>query len=244
MDPESIGKVAEASAEIAKTTSKGIDAAVGAGRFAKLVFGDLIVDAVGLLGDRLKFYRLERWHRLAASTEKRLLESGVEVRPVPPKVAIPLIEHATLEDDDNLQDMWAELLATAMTDGEQDIEKKFVSVLAELSLEDAMVLRRLYDDWINRRPEKLTHSGTVAYGRGIEGTHAYGTIAVITLARLGLITPTYVEFQTYEPPGHNRYGDYGPFSDTVRAYGDLAFVEFTDFGIAFCEAVLPSKPIQ
>lgn len=241
MDPDTIGKVADATSEAAKAAGKAIDAASGAGRFAQLVFGDLVVDAVGLLGDRLKFYRLERWHLLAERTSQRLAAAGIsEFRSVPPKVALPLIESATVEDDDNLHAMWAALLAVAMTEGAPAIEKMHVSVLNELSPTDADVLSSLYANWQARKPVgPFISSSTLTYGDSIEGIGAYDAIAVTNLNRLGLITPSYVEFKTYEPGGHDdRYGDYGPFSDSVKAFGDLEFIVFTEFGLAFCAAVI------
>ncbi len=51
---------AKAIQEVAKTAGKAIDASQNLGAFAKQVFGDLVVDSVGLVGDKLKYYRLEK----------------------------------------------------------------------------------------------------------------------------------------------------------------------------------------
>src|SRR4051812_33283160 len=100
---EVVGKVADATTEIAKTGGKVIDAASSAGRFFERIMGDLITDSVGLLSDRLKYYRIERAILLANKVENRLKEKNItNIRIVSPKIALPLIEHATIEDDDDL----------------------------------------------------------------------------------------------------------------------------------------------
>ena len=87
---EEIVEGAKAIQETAKATGKAID---------------------GLL----KYYRIERAALLATKTEERLRKRGIETTvPVAPKMAIPLIENATLEDDDELHTLWANLLANAV----------------------------------------------------------------------------------------------------------------------------------
>ena len=58
---------------------------------------------------------------------------------------------------------------------------------------------------------------TLKYGPGVDGGVSHDAVSIITLNRLGLIAPAFTEFETYEPPGHGRYGDYGPTRNPVRA---------------------------
>jgi hypothetical protein len=46
-----------------------------------------------------------------------------------------------------------------------------------------------------------------------------------------------VRIKTYEPGGHNRYGDYGPEQDEVDVSGSLESVVVTAFGWAFAAAI-------
>ena len=63
------------------------------------MFGDLVQDSVGLISDRLRFYRIEKFLSLKEKTEKNLKEKNIKITiPVPPKLGIPLIEAATVED--------------------------------------------------------------------------------------------------------------------------------------------------
>lgn len=234
-----LGKIADATKEVAKTTGKVVDAASGVGQFFNKVFGEIVIDGFGLVQDRLKFYRLELAVLLAEKTQKKLTERGVkDFRPVPPKVALPLIENATLEEDEHLHSLWANLLASALDNEHDEVEKKFVSVLSEMSSEDAFTLESIYADWCNPELRKQVNIGHLNYGEGVRGSDFYSEISVITLNRLGLVAPSYVGIKTYNPPvHHDRYGEIGPSSDYVKVYGDIGKVVVTEFGVAFCKAV-------
>ena len=177
---------------------------------------------------------------LADKTQKKLKRLGtVNLRLVPPKIALPLIENATIEDDDDLHSLWANLLASAMNGESEQIEKKFVSVLAELSGDDARNLEMMYRDWQIQKQKPPFKDGRLTYGPSVDGP----IMSLTNLNRLGLVSPSYIEFQTYEPGGENlEYGSYGPTRETVRAYGDLSTVELTEFGEAFCRAIMFDKP--
>jgi hypothetical protein len=106
-----------------------------------------------------------------------------------------------------------------------------------MTAEDAFVLSSMFEDAKKEIAKKETRASGLTYGPGIDGTHSYDEISVITLNRLGLIEPAYVKFLTYEPGGHNRYGEYGPTQEEVSFPGNLESVVVTAFGRAFGRAV-------
>jgi hypothetical protein len=60
---------------------------------------------------------------------------------IPLKIGLPLLDHATLEEDDELQDVWARLLVNGGdADSHIELKKVFVSILADLSAFDARLL--------------------------------------------------------------------------------------------------------
>ena len=72
-------------------------------------------DLIGLLfGDQVKVKRAERlavlWHR----THEPLRDRGIDPEPPSLKYAIPILEAAADEENDELQDLWSRLLAAAM----------------------------------------------------------------------------------------------------------------------------------
>lgn len=138
---------AKAVGEIAKTTGKAIDAARDAGGFiAKFIAGP-IEQGVGIFEDRLRYTRWERQHRLMQRAEEFLRLSGLSgpTRAVPLKLALPLMQGASLEDDDMLQDRWAALLVNAGNASFPfEIRRAYASILEQLTLLDVAVLDAIY----------------------------------------------------------------------------------------------------
>ena len=177
----------------------------------------------------------ELLHKTAAELEAKGIKA---TRQVPPKIAISLIENATIEHDDELHSRWAKMLANALNPSVGEIEKKFVTTLAELTGRDVQVFDILCKEWNALDKTKLIRDGTVKYGAAVDAGKDHDEISIITLNRLGLVAPGFTEFSTYSPPRHNdRYGDYAASGDPVRAYGDLGVVTITPFGEAFYGAV-------
>ncbi len=138
---------AKAIQEIAKATGKAVDAAREAGGFvAKYIAGPL-EEGVGIFHDRLKYMRWERQVRLMQRADDFMRQSGLTAptRPVPLKLAIPIIQGATLEDDDELQDRWARLLVNAANaDSKKVIHRSFIGILEQLSSLEARILDTMY----------------------------------------------------------------------------------------------------
>lgn len=79
-------------------------------------------------------------------------------RPIPLKHAVPLLFHATLEEDDNLQDMWARLLINGTNESTGiNIERSFIEILAQISFLEARILQAIYDLPF----DKARHKGVV-----------------------------------------------------------------------------------
>jgi Abortive infection alpha len=115
--------------------------------------------------------RFERQVRLAERVRKFLVERGLRdpTRTIPLKVVLPLLDYATLEEDDELHDVWAMLLLNG-GDADSGIEMRraFVSVLAEMTRLDVGNLATIeqaspvYPNgssaavWTTQLPEKAT----------------------------------------------------------------------------------------
>lgn len=89
-----------------------IEAAEKVGQFLSNVFGEPIKTSVGMLQDKLGVIRWERQLRLADRVKEILDQrrKGGNHVSVPPRIALPVIEAASIESDDFLQDLWANLL--------------------------------------------------------------------------------------------------------------------------------------
>jgi hypothetical protein len=139
--------------EIARAVQKASDLGVKAieisekvGGFFAQVFKEPITEVAGMLTDRLKF---SRWKRLVEMQDQvnDLLASReiTETRPVAPKLALPLMEEASLENDPTLQQLWNHLLANAMDPSFLgDLRVGFIEMIKGLTALDAKILDFFY----------------------------------------------------------------------------------------------------
>lgn len=144
---EEIVEVAKATQEVAKTAAKGLETSEKVGCFVAKVLGEPLEHAVGILGDKLKFMRWERQVRLVdqvAEINRMRNNEGKEL-PVPPKFAIPIIENASLEEDNLLQDLWARLIASAQNENlNSKVRSAFIDIIKQLEAQDVHFLDALY----------------------------------------------------------------------------------------------------
>lgn len=144
--------------EVAKTTGKAIDAAREAGGFiARFVSGPL-EQGMGIFEDRLRYMRWERQVRLMQRAQDFLNLVGLPAptRAVPLKLLIPIMQGASLEENDDLQDRWAALLVNAANaDFGNEIRRSYVTILEQLTPLDAQILDVLY----SLPFEKCQHDG-------------------------------------------------------------------------------------
>lgn len=198
-DPGS--ETAKAVQEVAKASGKAVEAGQSFGRFiARFVAGSL-EQGMGIFEDRLRYMRWERQVRLMQRAEQLMKEIGLEKpsRAIPLKLAVPLLEAASLEDDDHLQDMWARLLVNAANSGSKvSLQRAYISILEQITAFEAHILQKIY-----ALPyEKTQHNGVVvgnlpdSVEAGVENRTSDDhlpepredvTLALANLARLGCV---------------------------------------------------------
>lgn len=199
-ETEAIKETAKAAQEVAKTTSKAIDSGREMGGFISRFISGPLEQGVGIFEDRLRYIRWERQLRLIKRSEGFLAEQGLTKpdKPMPLKNAIPLLEYATLEEDDNLQDMWARLIVNGTNEATGiSIERSFIEILAQISLIEAQIMLAIYAlpfEKIHHNgviTEKLPKLATVAEEKLEENKYKEPTLevklALANLARIGCL---------------------------------------------------------
>lgn len=145
--------------EVAKATGKGIEAASALGRAIAKYMGGSLVQAFGIWEDKLKYLRWENQMRLLDRADKVLACRGLKgpTRGLPLKLGIPLLEQGSLEDDEEMQERWATLLANAVdADSGVDVSRAFIEILAQITSFEAKILDQIYSI-----PGQVIHSGLV-----------------------------------------------------------------------------------
>ncbi len=200
-ESKAIEETAKAGQEIAKTAGKAIDAGERFGRFVARIISGPLEQASGIIEDKLKYLRWERQARLMRRAEEFAAEVGLHepTRPIPLKFAIPLLQGASLEDDDELQDLWAKLLVNATdADSSIPIRRVFIEILENIGPLEAHILQVVYSIPF----EEMQHRGVVAKDLPhsafivpddpnfkTEAPSAEVELALANLARLGCLSP-------------------------------------------------------
>jgi hypothetical protein len=97
------------------------------------------------IGDHFRVRRLNAQLKLLEKAERLLREAGREPREVKWNVLFPLLEHSSIEEDDEMANRWAALLATAADPAGNDLPPAFPDVLHQLCREDAVMLDYVVD---------------------------------------------------------------------------------------------------
>ena len=139
--------------------------------------------------DKIRVRRLENLNQMLRKSKKLLKNRSIKPGPLNLKLGVPLLEYASLEEDDNLQSKWAGLLASSLV-GDQ-VLASFPKILSELTPVEACLLDALFKAHAYREPESdpsVFATATSADVRQMLGLKE-GTFRVLAenLCRLGLL---------------------------------------------------------
>ncbi|WP_413615133.1 DUF4393 domain-containing protein [Halomonas cupida] len=93
-----------------------------------------------LIKDQISLWRFNNQVKILNKAKAVCEKNNVDVKAIPPKLLCPYLEHASLEDNDELQDKWAILLVN-MVDSQQNIHNHvFPYILSQLSIDEFKLL--------------------------------------------------------------------------------------------------------
>lgn len=167
-----IEESAKAIAETVKLCTTSVEAITKIGGFLSKVFDMPIESAIGIIGDKIEYARWERQNRFIDKVNEEQQKRGLtQFRAVPPKFAIPIIVNASIEEDNDLQDLWCKLI-TNYSDPNFDMEIRyaFIDMIKSLTTLDAKILKYVYDitmainkkSNLNKPDTKTTIFGSIA----------------------------------------------------------------------------------
>jgi len=142
-----VEETAKATQEVAKTVSNALDKSEKFGGFITKYFGTTLEQSVEIFNDKLKYRRWENQINLMLKAEAKLKKLNLEKPPkeLTLKLGLPLLEAASLEDDDYLQNLWANLLVNCTADF--SLERSYISILEQLSPLEARILVEIYSNF-------------------------------------------------------------------------------------------------
>jgi hypothetical protein len=136
----------EAVKEIAKTTGQAVKSVDRLGRFFATVMGESIDATCGMLADSLKYKRWERQIKLVEKAEHLIQDKNLSNRfiQISPKLVLPIFQNASIEEDDQLHDLYAKLLVTAIDPEVQTRRTAFAEIIRQLEPIDVKILQAMY----------------------------------------------------------------------------------------------------
>src|SRR5262245_54008942 len=145
-DPDPLLPISDEQAKAAqegfKATQEALKALQKSGKYIAEILGTLPQDVVALLGGNwVRVARAEQIAILAAKARKRLKARGIEPEPASLSVTLPLLEAAADESREELQEIWARLLAaTADPSRARSFRLAFIATAKKLDPLDAVYL--------------------------------------------------------------------------------------------------------
>ena len=146
-------------------------------------------------GERARAFRQRNLTAIVDQSIKRLEKAGKSPNPVPPRLLLPIVDGASVEDNLTLQEMWSGLLASA-SDQADNMSPSYAETLKSLTPIEARSMKVLYD--------YLAESGASSFGSDEDASYrladglglAVGesiapTLILETLERLGLMRREY-----------------------------------------------------
>ncbi|MGA2201791.1 MAG: Abi-alpha family protein [Terriglobales bacterium] len=138
------------------------DLSTEAAKQALQPLGDMLRKIVGPLADEVgegmgvvaRHYRYRLALKMYQKTERMLTDAGIDPHAVPPRLFLPMIENASMQDDEDLHTRWAALLANAAASPDS-VHPSFIEVLRQLTPRDAKLLDELYDSCTGKRDRKV-----------------------------------------------------------------------------------------
>ena len=97
-----------------------------------------------IIGDYLRELRLKNLETLSRKFNEQR-EKNKTIRPISPQIGLPLLNAASLEENEVLQEFWVRLLLNATdADFTSEIRVAFIDIIKTLTPTDAQILRLIY----------------------------------------------------------------------------------------------------
>jgi hypothetical protein len=176
-------------------------------------------DLVGLIGgDWIKLWRWNNLVKIAGKVRSKCEELGVDPKVVSPKFLSQFFEDASLEEDETLQEMWANLLINRSMDPKTNYY--YITILRNLEPQEAQLIQQLFSQSNNSIQTTFDFTKVLA-----------ANTANMTYEQLAVLVQKLYSFNILRPPmlENVAFGEYSPALETTQIF------RFSEMGIDFCK---------
>jgi len=175
-------------------------------------------EATGWLTDLIRYKRLPHQARLLMKAAEKVKETGLPAHAVSDKLLRSILEDGPLDDDESMQERWANLLVNAATADEGCIPIAYPKILSEMEPKEALLLDRLWKRTPNPAEEPFETVGHETTNDLVDLPELYN------LSRLGVLRLV--------RSIHSNFGE-------DASEGALAGVQLTELGWDLVKACSP-----
>lgn len=125
---------------------------------AKTLLGPSAREFGELFADKVRHKRLVNQVTIFKKTAELLERNNLKARELNLKALVPLLEQSSLEENELLQNKWANLIANIAATPESGLEPKLIKTLSNLSTLEAQVLDFAFSEYQNERQAKFDRS--------------------------------------------------------------------------------------
>jgi Abortive infection alpha len=155
----------------------------------KTLAGPAFEELGAILADHVRVYRVKNLLRTTEKTKRILLDAGLPPNPVPTRLLLPILDACSVEDNDDLQERWAGLLASASQEADS-LSPSFIETLKQLTPSEAKHYDHIFVEVSKLYKGNLTGDDPIPHQAFTDAWKAPKGV-VETYERLGLVRRDY-----------------------------------------------------
>ena len=167
---------------IGKAAEKALD-------FIEKIIAAPIMEGTGIFTDKVKYWRFKNQVDIITKAREYLKSKGIETpKKIPIKDITTLLEYASFEEEEIMQDSWAKLLANTMNPNNQfNACHIFSQVLNQISVNEIYILNYVFSQCFFASSEDRPYLERRDLMRNSSSDHQTGMLLIDNLLRLRLI---------------------------------------------------------
>jgi hypothetical protein len=98
-----------------------------------------------LIADNIKLWRFKNQVKILTKAEEYINKKNIKIKQIPLKILVPLLDGASLEEDDDLRDKWSALIVNYANENQKINCTIYPNILNQLSSNEARCLDKMLE---------------------------------------------------------------------------------------------------